>query len=191
VKILVTGPPISGKSGLRRSIIENLRASGYQADHYDVDRFDHLRDRRDTDCIDTPDCRQGHLVVEDVHAFCANAVAPLDSYDAVLYTMPDTITGLRCLLTRAVAWFNKGLFDFDRERGGWRGNGIPRDWRNILPIATTAAKTLIKRQNHFNEDKLVLQQYRGRLIVVRPRFKRGELTFPCVTDLFAVQSNKD
>ncbi len=191
MKILVTGPPISGKSGLRRSIIENLRASGFQADHYDADRVDRLRDRRDTDCIDTPDCKQDNVIVEDVHALCANAISPIDSYDVVLYTMPDTITGLRCLLTRAVAWFNKGLFDFDRDRGGWRGSGTPRDWRNLLPIATTVAKVLVKRHSHFSEDKLALQQYRGRLIIVRPRFKRGELTFPDATDLFAVQSNND
>ncbi len=191
MKILVTGPPISGKSGLRRYVLEKLRSLNFQADHYDADRFDHPRDQRDIDCVDTPDGKRRYVVIEDVHAFGVNAVAPLDSYDVILYTNPDTITGLRCLLTRAVAWFNNGLFDFDRDRGGWRGSGTPRDWRNILPIATIVAKVIVNRHRHLHEDELVLQRYRGHLIVVRPRFKRGELTFSCATDLIAVQTIKD
>lgn len=181
MKILITGVGITGKSSLRRGLVELLRRVGLTVKHYDVDRFEECRHPADVDCssslFNTFD-RSTVYIIEDIHGPLASAALPLASYDLILYVQPDILSHLIFWFRRAWTWYKIGKFSWDPEKG-WKGTGKAYDPYNIAPVLRTILLDFKNRRRRIKEDLKAIAPFSHVIIRSQWAFRGGiKFTIP-------------
>lgn len=173
MKTLITGIGISGKSTLRRNIVEGLKKQGLPVQHFDADHFPELRDQRDADILATLPAEfraDTSYIIEDVHATLQDAVLPLKSYDFIIYLYPSFFSQLMFWLNRIPHWYRSGRHGWEAE-SGWQGSGKPRDKKNLWGITKELWRNLRLRRKWYREDLAALQG--AKFIVVKSRWSKN------------------
>jgi len=177
LKILITGIGITGKSTMRRILTSMLRDIGLPVEHYDADKFKELRHLSDVDCLEKlPDTfSKGILyIIEDVHGPLPSSILSLKEYDLILYLKPGILSHLMFWVPRMVAWFEKGLFSWEADKG-WKGTGRAEDFRNIFPIFKAVFRDFYNRKRWIKED--LKEIYPFPHLLVRPVWSRKRSRF--------------
>ncbi|MFA5126862.1 MAG: hypothetical protein WC465_02575 [Patescibacteria group bacterium] len=175
MKMLITGIGITGKSTLRRSIVQGLKSRGCLVLHFDADHFPELRDQRDADILTELPAEfrtDTSYIIEDVHATLKDAVLPLKSYDFIIYLYPSFFSQLMFWLNRIPHWYRSGHHSWEAELG-WRGSGKPRDKRNLRSIAKQLWRNMRLRRKWLCEDMIALRASGVSVCIVKSRWSKN------------------
>ena len=141
MKILITGIGSSGKTTLRKELTKSLNCLGIDLD------YDNLQDDHD---------KKRCLLVEDVRATTKN-VALLNSFDIIIYVLPDLFSHKIFWLKRFWRWYQNGKGAWNRNHG-WLGNSKPYDPKNIPLFLPELFYNLRNRSKWVKEDKIILSK---------------------------------
>jgi hypothetical protein len=177
--ILITGIGLSGKSTLRRQLVDFLTNLGVNFVQHDADGFAEVRDIRDARNVLSADeiqlaltRRETVVLVEDVHgAELEGNLRPLVAYDLVLYVEPTRWAYFFFWLSRAWQWFRRGHYAWDRE-AGWSGSGKPYQLRNLLHIGYHMIRALWHRKRWVAQDHWVMRNSGCMVWVLRSYWTR-------------------
>jgi len=153
MKILITGIGVTGKSSLRRLLVEKFRRTGITVTQYDADEFAELRCAGDVDCTRPDVFRDDVLyIVEDVRGtLSGRSFLPLGEYDGVVYVLPGFVSHTLFWLPRLWRWFQTGKFSWDRNTG-WKEVQKPYDIRNCSVIVRVFLRDMRYRSRWIRKD---------------------------------------
>lgn len=177
INILITGPGCSGKSSLRRQLVEFLNRYEVPFVQYDADNFGELRDERDRVNAITAEQAQQELsqrqrvvLIEDVRGTqLEREFRAISAYDLIIYLVPSRWSYFRFWLSRAKIWFSRGHYAWTRD-DGWQGTGRPYDWRNLWNIFLVILAACWIRKRWLKQDRWILKNARVTTLILETRW---------------------
>lgn len=151
--VLITGIGVTGKSSLRRFLLNLLRNFGIKTEHYDADEFKILRNELDKDCLKSILFWKKDTIylIEDVKFLEKDSFLPLAVYDLILYVKPQILSHIFFWLLRIWEWFLEGHYSWEKS-SGWKGTGRKKDFGNVFPIVSTFMRDMRNRKKWIEKD---------------------------------------
>lgn len=168
--IVITGVGITGKSLFRELLAKIFSNTGLNVKEFDAD-YDYGK-------IPLFFTGSTTYIVEDVHATTDEAIAPLDSYDLIVYVKTGICANILFWLSRMITWFKNGQYLWD-QKNGWCGTGKKYNFRNIPPILKGFLRDLRNRKKWIDKDIKAILASKVPYVIIQSQWAPKHIKF-CV-----------